>query len=50
MLEARQVGPGMIREARVRSVKIKSSRMRGIRETEESRLMVRRFRMKLKIG
>ena len=50
MLEARQVGPGLVRGAGARSVKIKSSSIRGIRDTDESRLMVRRFRIKLKGG
>ena len=50
MLEARQVGPGLVRGAGARSVKIKSSSIRGIRDTDESRLMVRRFRIKLKSG
>ena len=50
MLEARQVGPGMVTGAGARSVNIKSSRIRGIRDTEDSRLMVRRFSIKLKSG
>ena len=48
MLEMRQVGPDMVRGAGARSVKTRSSRIRGISDTEESRLMDRRLRMKLK--
>ena len=47
MLEMRQ-GPDMVRGGGARSVRTKSSRIRGISDTEESRLMDRRLRMKLK--
>ena len=48
MLEIRQVGPDMVRGAGARSVRTRSSRIRGISDTEERRLMDRRLRMKLK--
>ena len=47
-LEMRQVGPDMIRGAGARSVRTKSSRIRGISDTDERRLMDSRLRMKLK--